>query len=70
MPLITLDIPAQQMARCVDALCAAAGLPPTPANAKAALVQYVTATVRNVERGRAEADARKAVVVPSGVTPT
>ena len=64
MATITLTIPADKVNRVVHALCAAAGNPvETPANAKAAIMDWIKTTTANVERSEAEA-ARPAIVEP------
>lgn len=68
MPKIELDIPAQHTQRVIKALCRGAGLTDpadhTPANAKAALVEHIRRTVKNLERGDAERAAIAAVQDP------
>lgn len=49
MAQVTLTIPNQHLNRIVNALCAAEGLDPTPANAKKALIRIVRRTVESVE---------------------
>lgn len=70
MPIISIDIPAEQATRVAEALCRAAGLPVSQANAKAALIAHIKATVANVELSEAEKVARSAIVAPVEVTPT
>lgn len=50
MATVTLTIPDAHLTRVVNALCAAAGLPPSPANAKQAVLDHIRRTVANVER--------------------
>lgn len=70
MPQVTIDIPTGQTTRVVNALCAAAGLEASPANAKKAIVAHVKATVMSFERGQAQQAAMAAVPEPPdpGVT--
>ena len=63
MATITLTIPADKVDRVVHALCAAAALPETSANAKQAIINWIKVTTANVERSEAEA-ARPAVAEP------
>lgn len=68
MATISIDIPAGQTARVVSALCAAGGLPESPANAKQVVINWIKATVRNVETAAAQEAAAVAVKV-TDVTP-
>jgi len=70
MATVTLTIPTQHVDRVVHALSVSAGLPETAASAKQALINYIKATVHNVERGEAEAAALAAVPDPDtdGIT--
>lgn len=61
MATITLNIPDAELARVRAALCAAAGLEESNANAKQAIVQIVRATIARVEYAAAIA-AREQVV--------
>lgn len=67
MATVTLTIPDQYLDRVVTALCAGAGVPATPANAKKALLEFVRTTVRNVEQAAA-VDAAAAAVTPPDVS--
>lgn len=49
MASVNLTIPDAQLDRVVNALCAAEGLSPSPANAKKALIRIVRRTVESVE---------------------
>lgn len=49
MASITLTIPDAMLPRVRAALCTAAGLPDTNANAKQAVINMIQATVRSVE---------------------
>lgn len=49
MASITLTIPDAQLPRVRAALCSAAGLPDTNANAKAAVIIWIKSTVQSVE---------------------
>jgi len=50
MATVNLTIPGAQVQRVVAALCAAAGVEATAANAKQAIIDHIKATVSNVER--------------------
>lgn len=58
MATITLTIPDAQLTRISTALCKAAGMPVSTANAKEAIINHVKATVQNVERSEAIVAAR------------
>ena len=71
MAEITLTIPTAHESRVVHALCVSAGLTDeTAANAKAAIIRHIKATVHNVERSEAERVALAAVPDPDtdGIT--
>lgn len=67
MASINLTLPDATAARVVHAMCAAAGLPESPANAKKAVVDWIKTTVANVERTEAQ-QARPPVVDPDVAT--
>lgn len=50
MATISITIPDAQAARVISAVCKGAGLDPSPANAKQAIIAHIRATVANVER--------------------
>jgi len=52
MATVTITIPDAVLTRVVNALCAAAGTQPSPANAKQAVISYIRQTVYNVEQGQ------------------
>ncbi len=56
MATINIDVPAANSSRVIHALCSAAGLEESPANAKEAVLAWIKATVANVERAEAEQD--------------
>ncbi len=56
MATISINVPAASVSRVTHALCAAAGLEESPANAKEAVLAWIKATVANVERSEAEQD--------------
>ena len=65
MATITLTIPSAAVPRVVHALCAAGGYPnETDENAKKTVVEFIKATVRNVESGEAERAALAALAEP------
>ena len=51
---VTFTIPAAQVSRVVNDLCVAAGLPVSAANAKQAVINWVTQTCINVDNGAAQ----------------
>ena len=63
MATITLTIPDAQLPRVTAALCSAAGIPDTAANAKTAVIEYIKSTVKAVE-ARAAATARAPLAEP------
>ncbi len=67
---LTFSIPQAQTPRVVHALCAASGLPESPANAKQAVIDWMITTVRNVEQSEAQAAALAAIPVATNVTPS
>lgn len=71
MATVTITIPDAQLDRVVEALCVTRGIgPPTPANAKAALVGWVKETTLNYDRQKAHTAAVASVAAPTdpGVT--
>ena len=63
--IVTLTIPSVAVGRVVHALCRAGGHEnETPANAKKVIVEFIKATVRNVEQMEAEQEAMKALQEP------
>ena len=69
MATIQFTIPNAELNRVVAALCAAAGVPASPANAKQAVIDYVRTAVRNVERSTATAGAIRSVETATWVDP-
>lgn len=65
MATVSITIPDAQLTRVVNALCDAAGLSRSSANARAAIIEHIKRTVINVERGVAEHAALAAVTPPS-----
>lgn len=59
--VISVTVPAAVATRVIAALCAAGGYPVTPTNAQKAVLDYITATVRNVELSQAQQTAVTAV---------
>lgn len=70
MPQVSIDIPTGQATRVIAALCASAGLSPSAANAKRAIIAHVKNVVVSYERGQAEQAARDAVTEPTEPTVT
>ena len=65
MPDITLTIPTKQAARVIHALCVAGGKPEEDAaNAREAVIEFIKATVHNVETSEAEQAVRDKIVEP------
>lgn len=62
--IITLTIPDANAADLEQALCAAGGLPNTPANAKAAIINWIGATYTNVKTQQQVPVTPPAVVPP------
>ena len=61
---ITLTIPTEHLPRVVHALCKAYGLDETGPNAKEAVINFIKATVHNIETSEAEQAALEALVDP------
>lgn len=59
----SVDVPTALVSRVTAALCAAGGYPVSVENARQAVIDYITATVLNVEQSRAEQAAVDAVNV-------
>ncbi len=53
MATISITISTDEATRVTHALCLAAGLPETAANAKQSVINYIKTTVREVEQGEA-----------------
>lgn len=66
MPILSINIPAGEGVRVMNALCDNAGLPPSLANAQQAVREFIVRTVSKVERN----NAILAVVEPIPVNPT
>lgn len=67
---LTITISTGDSTRAIHALCKAAGLPETAANAKQAIINYIKATVKNVELSEAQVTAMNAIVPGADITPT
>ena len=67
MASINLTLPDATATRVVHALCVAAGLPESPANAKLAVIAWIKSTVANIERSETE-QARGPVPIPDVAT--
>lgn len=65
---MTISLPSAQVPRIIHALCAAGGRPESAPNAKQALLDWIKATVRNIEQSEAEAAAAAGISV-TPVTP-
>ena len=65
MPDITLTIPTKQVTRVIHALCVAGGQTvENPANARKTVIDFIKATVANVEVSEAEQAMRDQIVEP------
>ena len=63
--VVTLTIPSIAVGRVVHALCRAGGHKnETPANAKKVIIEFIRATVRNVEQSEAEQAALATITEP------
>ena len=69
MATIQFTIPNAELNRVVAALCAAAGVPASAANAKQAVIDYVRSTVRNVEMSTAKTGAIRSVETATWADP-
>lgn len=70
MAQVVIDVPNAQVTRVIAALCAVAGLPASPANAKQAVADHIRTIVMSYERSQAERTAIASVPAPAdtGVT--
>ncbi len=64
---LTIKLTEAESARIIAALCEVAGLAPTPANAKRALVAWIKSTVDGQEETKGARQAREAVKPVEGV---
>lgn len=63
MATISFTVPDAQVPRLIDLLCTPAGLTPSPANAKAVIINHIKALVQNEEARRAVEAANAAAPV-------
>lgn len=64
MASVNIQIPDNQLARVVHALCTEAGVAETMPNAKGVLIAFIKKTVRRVERMEGEKNAIQTVPPP------